>query len=124
MWIFETTDYSNTPVVLSEEPWQTKAGNYVPGSHPEIQPYLNDIKTTVENPDLVLQSTRDTRSKIFYKLDAGRGIFAGKHLVVVVKYVQETDMVRGYISTMYLSRTIYSKGELIWKRLNNPNLSV
>ena len=123
MWIFETTDYSNTPVVLSEETWQTKAGNHVPGSHPEIQPYLNDIKTTVENPDLVLQSTRDERAKMFYQLNAGRDMFIGKHLVVVVKYVHEQEGVRGYVSTMYLSRTIYSKGELLWKKVKQISQS-
>ncbi len=40
-----------------------------------------------------------------------------KHLIVVVKYVQAEQEKRGYVSTMYLSRAVYSRGELVWKNL-------
>jgi hypothetical protein len=75
---------------------------------------MEDIKRTIESPDLVFQSHRDDRACIFYKIGAGRGDFAGKHLVVVVKYIDEFDAVRGYISTIYISRSIYSKGTQLW----------
>jgi hypothetical protein len=116
-WIFETDDYEGISVVLSNTTWHTKAGNDEPGSHPEISGYLADVQKAIASPDLVFQSTRDPRSRIFYLLNAGRGTFDGKHLVVIVKYVQELDTVRGYVSTIYLSRSIYSKGEQLWPKI-------
>src|SRR5436853_3544108 len=98
-WVFETTDYEGTLVVLSQETWSTKAGNGEPGTHPEIKSYLADMRVAIESPDLVFQSTHDQRSRVFYKLQAGRDDFVGKHLVVIVKYVQEATGRRGYVST-------------------------
>jgi len=114
--VFETIDYNNTPVVLSQATWQAKAGNDEPGEHPEVRDYLGDAQLTIEQPDLVFQGTRDERSRLFYRLSAGRGRFVGKHLVVVVKYVAEPTGLCGYVSTLYLSRTVYAKGEQLWPR--------
>lgn len=113
-FVFETLDYSNTPVALSRATWQTKAGNGGPGEHPEIRDYLDAVRATIEQPDLVFQSTRDPRSRLFYRLSMGRGRFTGKHLVVVVKYGTEPAGIRGYVSTLSLSRTIYARGRQLW----------
>jgi hypothetical protein len=117
--MFQTTDYEGTPVVLSRLTWHTKTGDDASGTHPEIRGYLEDVKATIESPDLVFRSTRDERSWIFYRLRAGRGDFAGKHLVVVVKYVQQASGRRGYVSTVYLSRAVYAQGTLLWPRTEN-----
>ena len=115
-YVFETTDYEGTPVVLSRVTWHAKAGNDELGTHPEIRSYLKDVEAAIQSPDLVFQSTRDERSRIFYRLRAGRGAFPGKHLVVVVKYLEQESARRGYVSTMYLSRAVYSQGALLWPR--------
>jgi len=115
-YIFETTDYEGTPVVLSRSTWRTKAGNDIKGTHPEIQDYLENIKNVIKSPDIVFKSTHDDRSCIFYQLNVCRGDFAGKHLAVVVKYVQEKTGLRGYVSTMYITRTVYSKGLKLWEK--------
>jgi hypothetical protein len=118
-YIFETTDYEGTPVVLSRATWHAKAGNDTLGTHPEIRGYLEDVETAIASPDLVFQSTRDIRTRLFYRLRVGRGDFAGKHLVVVVKYVQQAEGQRGYVSTIYLSRAVYAQGVLLWSRPEN-----
>jgi hypothetical protein len=115
-WVFETTDYAGTPVVLSRSTWQAKAGYNEPGTYPEIRDYLADVQAAIESPTLVFESTRDERSRVFYRLGAGRDEFAGKHVVVVVKYVQEATGQRGYVGTMYLSRAVYSRGVLVWPK--------
>ena len=56
-WVFETTDYAGTPVVLSQSTWQSKAGNDESGTHPEIHDYLVDVRAAIESPTLVFQST-------------------------------------------------------------------
>jgi hypothetical protein len=113
-FVFKTTDYEGTPVALSTVTWQVKAGNGGPGAHPEIHNYQEDVRKTVEAPHLVFQSARDERSRIFYRLGVGRDKFAGKHLVVIVKYVNEAGGRRGYIGTMYLSRSVYARGDQVW----------
>lgn len=110
-WVFETTDYEGTYVALSQSTWHTKAGNDEVGSHPEIRDYLVAIQKTIQSPDVVFQSVRDSRARMFYLFYAGKGVLAQKHLVVVVKYVQEPTGTRGYVSTIYFSRSIYTKGE-------------
>lgn len=116
-WLIETSDYEGMTVFLGRETWQTKIVE-----HPEIQDYLVDVETTIQSPDLVFSSTRDERSRIFYRLYVGRDKWQDKHLVVVVKYVREETEMRGYVSTVYLSRAVYSRGELLWKNLkqNSP----
>ncbi|HXH13869.1 MAG TPA: hypothetical protein VNP04_29380 [Alphaproteobacteria bacterium] len=113
-WVFETLDHSGAPVVLSRATWHAKAGNDDAGTHPEIYDYLEDVRAAIESPPLVLQSTRDERSCIFYRLGVGRGEFAGKPIVVVAKYMQEVTSRRGYVTTMYLSRAVYSRGTQLW----------
>ncbi len=115
-WIFELLDYEGAHVVLSRVTWQAKAGNGEPGIHPEIRDYLEDIQDAIKAPALVFQSARDERSRVFYRIGAGRDDFAGKHIVVIVKYVQEPTGRRGYVSTIYLSRSIYSRGVQLWPK--------
>ncbi|ETR69896.1 MAG: hypothetical protein OMM_09208 [Candidatus Magnetoglobus multicellularis str. Araruama] len=115
-WIFQVQDYNSTTVKLSKLTWQTKAGNGNIGSHPEIKEYLDAIINTIQIPDIVFESSKDTRSKLFYKLNAGKELFENKHLVVVVKYVMENELI-GYVSTLYLSRSVYTRGTILW--MNN-----
>jgi hypothetical protein len=118
-WIFTTTDYEGTPVVLSQATWHAKAGNDNPGMHPEIYDYLVDVQIAITSPDVVFQSSRDERARVFYKLNAGRGTLTGKHLVVVVKYVEESTGRCGYIGTIYLSRSVYARGVQVWPKTEN-----
>jgi len=115
-FVFQTVDYGETPVVLSWTTWQAKAGNAEPGEHPEVRGYLEDARLAIEQPDFVFQSLQDGRCHVFYRLAVGRDRFAGKHLVVVVKYVLEPAGVRGYVSTLYLSRAIYARGAQLWPK--------
>ena len=117
--VFKTTDYEGTPVVLSRATWHAKAGNDTVGTHPEIRGYLEDVEAVIASPDLGFQSTRDARTRLFYRLRVGRGDFVGTHLVVVVKYAQQPDGRRGYVSTVYLSRAVYAQGALLWPRTEN-----
>jgi len=46
-WVFETTDYEGTSVVLSQTTWHAKAGNNKSGTHPEIRDYLEEVQITI-----------------------------------------------------------------------------
>jgi hypothetical protein len=46
-FMFATTDYEGTPVVLSRTTWHAKAGNDTIGTHPEIRDYVEEVQATI-----------------------------------------------------------------------------
>ena len=44
-WIFEVEDKSDRKIHLSDERWK-----HLNQEHPEVAPYLEDIKETLKNP--------------------------------------------------------------------------
>jgi len=116
--IFEVQDYQGTPVVLGAQEWHAKIISAAPIGHPEVAEYLDDIRALIQDPDIVFASTQRSNTHLFYTLDAGRGEYKGKALVVVVKYVEEKDGLRGYISTTYLARGLYARGKIVWQKKN------
>jgi hypothetical protein len=118
--IFQITDYCGTPVSLGKREWEEKILSSAPTGHPEVADYLDAMEETIVAPDIVFESTRRADARIFYRLNVGRGNYEGKHLVIVVKDVQEEQGLRGYVSTVYLARGVHSKGRLLWQRKNLP----
>ncbi len=116
--IFRVTDYDGTLVVLAEEQWKQKILSSAPIGHPEVAGYLLEMQGAITEPDLVFESSRRTDTRLFYRLNTGKGEYVGKHLVIVVKYVQGSEGLRGYVSTVYLARGVYSRGRLLWQRKN------
>lgn len=112
--IFKILDYSNNPVILSRNTWYKKLLDPIFG-HPEVKPFLNQIKDTIKNPDFVYQSVRDSRSKLFFTRIVD-GIFYSYFLCVVVKYVKGQDKSVGYVSTVMINRKLPKTGKLLWER--------
>lgn len=119
--IFQIHDYEGLPVILSREVWEDKILSSDPSGHPEVGPYLDEIQKAITQPDVVFESTHRQDVKLLYRLAAGVGRYEGLHIVVVVKYTQETEGIRGYVSTVYLTRKLYSRGKILWTK---PGLSV
>ena len=73
--VFKINDYQNIPVILSKETWYKKLLDPIFG-HPEVKPYLTEIKRTVNEPQYVFQSIRDPRSKLFVsRIKSGKFLF-------------------------------------------------
>jgi hypothetical protein len=114
--VFQVVDYNGITVTLSREVWEEKILSSEPGGHPEVAPYLDEIQKAITEPDVALESTRRRDTQILYRLGVGVGRYKGLHIVTVVKYVQEMEGARGYVSTVYLTRKLYSKGRILWTR--------
>src|SRR3989344_6973803 len=111
--IFKVNDYQNIPVILSKNTWYKKLLDPIFG-HPEIKPYLSQIKETVNQPDFVYQSIRDPRSKLFTtKISSGK--FSSYFLVVVIKYVKDDEKTLGYISTIMINRKLPKFSIKLWE---------
>jgi len=120
LYLFTVPDPECIPVSLSEAVWYGKILHPVLG-HPEIKPYLAEVKLTIEEPDYIYPSNRDVRSKLFYRAGLTKGFYEHCYIVVVVKYVPEVNgKVRGYVSTAFLTSQIKAKGEPIWKKKALP----
>ena len=119
---FEARDYAGTPVALTRRVWEDKILSPAPTGHPEIAPYLDDVRLAISQPDVVFLSTRRQDTLLFYRLGVGRGRYQGLHIVVVVKYMTEEGEQRGYVSTAYLTSKPYSQGRILWTKtkLLNP----
>ncbi len=110
-YIFSIQDYQGTEVRLSKKVWEEKILSTSIG-HPEVSPYLETAIMLIKHPDIVFKSAKREDSSLFYRLKVNNK----HHLVVIIKYLKENNQLIGYISTIYLTRRIYSKGDIIWKK--------
>ncbi len=110
-FIFEIDDYRGIPVRLSQSVWQDKILSSTPIGHPEVAPYEDILPKAIRQPDAVFRSTRREDTHLFYKLHVDE---AKHHIVIVVKYVFENRGRVGYVSTVYLTSKLYSKGDILW----------
>lgn len=114
--IFQIHDYEGLPVILGREVWEDKILSSDPSGHPEVGPYLDEIQRAITQPDVVFASTHRQDVKLLYRLAVGVDRYEGLHVVAVVKYVQETEGMRGYVSTVYLTHKLYSRGKILWTK--------
>ena len=94
-WIFEVEDKSDRKVHLSDERWK-----HLNEEHPEVAPYLEDIKETLKNPLKITTYEFDENVKYYYKYFKERE--SAKYLLVIVKYLNE----HGFIITAYFVKNI------------------
>ncbi|HEY52636.1 MAG TPA: hypothetical protein G4N94_04190 [Caldilineae bacterium] len=57
-FLFDEKDYAGTSVVLAREVWEEKLLSPAPTGHPEVAQYLEDVRLSISQPDIVFQSTR------------------------------------------------------------------
>ena len=94
-WIFEVKDKSGRKIHLSDERWK-----HLNQEHPEVAPYLEDIKETLKNPVKITEYELDENVRYYYKYFKERE--SAKYLLVIVKYLNE----HGFIITAYFVRNI------------------
>jgi len=117
LYLISCIDRFGTQVHLSRETWFEKLLDPVFG-HPEVKPYLKSVESALISPDFVFQS-RDPRSKLFFKLGIGRGLFTRCYFVVVVKYVIHKSKRTGFVSTIMFNRSLPKQSVLIWQKIHS-----
>jgi len=75
-WIFEVEDKSGRKVHLSDERWK-----HLNQEHPEVAPYLEDIKETLKNPLKITTYEYDENVKYYHKYFKERE--SAKYLLVI-----------------------------------------
>ena len=79
--MFTIPDKDGIPVSLTKEVWFNKLLDSR-RSHPEVKDYLSGIRSTINDPDFIFQSSRDERSKLLYK-----GSLTSSRLKIVISWL-------------------------------------
>lgn len=95
-WIFEVKDKSGRKIHLSDERWK-----HLNQEHPEVAPYIENIKETLKNPLKITTYEFDENVRYYYRYFKERESEA-KYLLVIVKYLNN----HGFIITTYFVRNI------------------
>ncbi len=92
--IFEVNEKSGRKIHLSNERWA-----HINQEHPEVAPYLEDIKDALTNPLRIVPYEDDSNVNYYYQYFKERRL---RYLLVVVKYLNN----HGFIITAYFVRNI------------------
>ena len=96
--IFKVVDKTGRKIHLSEERWShiTSPQNL----HPYMTNYLEEVKETLRNPQLILQHENRETVDYYYYLKERK-----QYLLVAVKYLNGN----GFITTAFITRNIKRK---------------
>ncbi len=108
--LFEISDKDGNVVQLTTE----RSELHVVVRHPEVEPYLEQIKQLIESPNIV---TKDSRG--VYHLSRLAAVeesrFRGLYLEVVVRYRRRSSGAEGEVLTIFFNARP-PKGDLEWIR--------
>ena len=91
---FEVNDKSGRKIHLSKERWK-----HINQEHPEVAPYLEDMKNTLTSPLKIVSYEYDETVHYYYKYFKQRQL---PYLLIIVKYLNGS----GFIITAYFVRNI------------------
>jgi len=82
--------------------------------HPEMKAYLEQVRSTIEQPQLIQGSARSPTTAYYYHRLAGRGPKSTDYYVgVVVDRNEETHT--GFVKTAHLLRNLRTDGgKILW----------
>lgn len=92
--IFEVEDKSGRRIHLSNERW-----THINQEHPEVAPYLEDIKDTLKTPLKIVPYEHDESIHYYYRYFKQ---MRSPYLLVIVKYLNN----HGFVITAYFVRNI------------------
>jgi len=96
--IFTTSDVFGSPVTLSQSTWN----NHIISGHPEMIGNETATQATIENPQYVYRSTKNTDSKVFFA-KTEKSTYPNIYTGVVVGYDGNAN---GRVKTAYVARKI------------------
>lgn len=100
MILWETFTKRGKRIILNTERW-----NHLVLRHPEMNEYLEEIKETLQNPDIIVKDNFEPSVILYHKYYKVRGIY----IVTVV------DEDKGFILTSYTTDTP-KRGIILWQK--------
>ena len=97
-------DYEGREIRLTEERWHHIR------DHPEMLGMRPAVEETLRAPEIVVQSSSDTETRLYYHLYP-RTTVSAKYLCVVVKFSAHD----AFVVTAYLTDRVKT-GEVLWRQ--------
>jgi hypothetical protein len=108
--VFEVRDRDGVPISLDQARWE----RHIVAGHGEVEPFIEEIKTVIQNPDLIYEHAG---SRLYCKLGVVETPpYKPLYLEVVVRISGKPA--RGEVITVHFRKTPPSNGELIWMSKN------
>lgn len=106
-----TKDTDGIPVFLGCKEWN----EHILTRHPELHNFLDDVKQTIEKPELRHSDQEDPRVKLYYREISQEKRLHPKiaYLLVVIKYVNAPERQykkTGFVSSAYFLKAPKSRG--------------
>lgn len=92
--VFETEDKIGRSVHMSQERWR-----HINKEHPEVAPYIEEIKEAIRNPNHVSAYGYDMNVRYYYRNLKQK---QARYILVIVKYLNK----HGFIITAYFAKRI------------------
>ena len=100
-----STQKNNVPIKLTQEQWV-----HIPHRHPEMEKYFDEVLSTVEDPEVVLEGDAGCLMAVKY---FEKTILSSKYLVVIYK---EVDSLDGFVLTAYFTNQYAEWRNVLWKQ--------
>lgn len=109
--IFETESVLNDTVILTQENFI----NHIVFHHPEMEGHEEDIKETINNPNLVYKAKRfpEKRKQFVRKTNKNE---ISNYNNVIVEYDSEEN---GHVKTSYYSENLERGGDYVYVKYGN-----
>lgn len=98
--IFQIKDKFGNSIRLTDERWK-----HVVNRHPEIKSYIEKVKTTIKDPEILVSNPYHPYEKYYHHFFPRL-----KNYIIVILEQQ-----KGFIITAYIARKI-KKGKIEWKK--------
>ena len=96
--LFKIQDILGNDVCLPDVRWH----DHILVIHPEVQPFLTEIKDAIRNPHCVYTSPNDPHARLFYK----RGITQGKYRNLYIKVVVSYETCPAIVKTAFFTASL------------------
>jgi hypothetical protein len=108
--IYQGTDPLGFVINLDSHTWNSHIVRY----HPEMSRHLENVKLTVEAPELIQRKSGTIDTAYYYRLTSS-GSGSGKHLYIGLVVEHEAGTKTGRVKTAHLLKRLRSSsGEVLW----------
>ncbi len=105
-------DPRNKIVTLFEDTWE----EHIIEGHPEMENHLEDVKMTIENPDIIREG-RKSDTELYFKANSISNIQLSGTFVAT----KDINGIKSIVITAYDGNNTISKGKIKWSKYENGN---
>ena len=107
--VWTVSDPLGNRIQLTRRCWE----HHILVEHPIMRQFSNQVRTTVQRPDLIFRSKVSATALLYFKQCSRRPI--GRFYLMVVAGIRKTRR-RGFVKTAFLVYNLTKGGTMLWER--------